>query len=213
MSFVVGNIVRHLVLRTHQQGIDSLDTGDPVAVLYLSMSLNIILTTGEVPQEVTPVHEVQLIGEEETQVFGKGRLHHRFGLAALVELHRLPLDLCPLLVGLHMAAIRAVHTREQHIQFVHILIFGVMTRYIVPVFLIRIFLADACPYRIAFLRISHAGTPFALPLDFRNVGLSVQQRGLSVLLAGQVSTQRKDILRRVLVHRGISRRTDQGQGV
>ena len=127
MAFVVDNIAWHIVLRTHQHGIDGLDTGDPVTILYLSMSLNIILPAGEVPQEVTPVHEVQLIGEEETQVLGKRRLHYRFGFSTLVVLHRLPFNLSPFLIGLHMSPIRTVHTWEQHIQLIYILIFGVMT--------------------------------------------------------------------------------------
>ena len=33
------------------------------------------------------------------------------------------------------------------------------------------------------------------------------------MLTGQIGTQRKDVLRCVLVHRRVSRRTDQGQGI
>ena len=32
------------------------------------MSLNVVLSPHEVPQEITPVHEVHLIGKEEAQI-------------------------------------------------------------------------------------------------------------------------------------------------
>ena len=37
-------------------------------MLELTVALNIILATGKVPHEVTPVHEIALVREEETDV-------------------------------------------------------------------------------------------------------------------------------------------------
>ena len=37
-------------------------------MFWFAIALNVVLTSGKVPHEVAPVHEVALIGEEEADV-------------------------------------------------------------------------------------------------------------------------------------------------
>ena len=53
-------------------------------MLQFSISLNVILTAGKVPHEVTPVHEVTLIRQEEADILNEGRHLHLYYLAAAV---------------------------------------------------------------------------------------------------------------------------------
>ena len=211
MSFIVSYIGRHVVLRTYKHLVDCLDTGNPVTVHHFTISLDIILTAGEVPHKVTPVHEVQLIGKEVTQVFGKRRLHHRHVLTATVELHRFSLELRPFLISSHMRIHIAVHTWEKHIQFVYIFIFHIVARNKIFVFFTRIFLDDAAPYSFTFLGYRSAVTALVLALYFRSKRLSVQQRCFTILFTSQIRTQSENIARSILVHRRIGRRTDHRQ--
>ena len=211
MSFIIDNIVRHILLRADQYLVDKRNTGDPVTVQHFAISLDIVLTAGEVPHEVAPVHKVQLVGEEITQVFRKRRFHHALDLAAIVVLHRLAFHLRPFLIGLDMARITAEHTREEHIQLVYIFIILIATGNVVTVFLVLVFLDYAAPGRFAFRRNGDAIASLVLTLYFGNVGLSVDKRCLTVLFTRQVSTQREDVARCVLVHRRVGCRTDQCQ--
>ena len=60
-------------LRVEQQKqvpiIDKGNTRQPVAVHQVAVSLNVVLTTGEVPEEIAPVHPVTLVVDKELQVF------------------------------------------------------------------------------------------------------------------------------------------------
>ena len=177
------------------------------------MSLYVVLATGEVPHEITPVHEVQLIGKEIAQVLAKGRLHHRRGLATSVELDRRTLYLRPFLVGVDVVRVATEHTGEEHVQLVHVLIFRLITGDIITILLVLVLLDDTAPGRLALLADRHAHAILVLAFNLRDVGLSVDQWCLTILLAGQISTQGEDIARRVLVHRRIRRRANQRQRV
>ena len=48
--------------------VDEGETCYPVAVFQFAIALNVVLTAGKVPHEVAPIHEVDLIREEELQV-------------------------------------------------------------------------------------------------------------------------------------------------
>ena len=213
MPFVVGNIIRHIILRTDQNRINKRNTGNPVTIQHLAISLNIVLPTGEIPHEVTPIHEIHLIAEEETQVFPKSRFHGSLRLPTIIITHRFPLHLCPLLIGFDVARVTAVHTREKHIQLIHILILLIIAGDIIPVFLFRVFLDYPAPCRFALLGDRDAISALILALHFRNVGLSIQQRRLPILLTRQISAQRENIARCILVHRRVCRCPNQGQGV
>ena len=211
MPFIIDNIERHIFLRAHQNFVDKRNAGNPVAVQHLSISLDVVLTAGEVPHEVAPVHKVQLVGEEELQVFRECRFHYALHLSAIVIFHRLAFYLRPFLIGLYMARIGAVHTREQHVQFVDIFVFLIGAGHEITVFLVFVFLDHAAPGRFAFCRDGYAASSLVFALYFRNVGLPVEERNFTILFTCQIGTQRKDIARCVLVHRRVGRCTDQCQ--
>ena len=177
------------------------------------MTLYIVLPSGEIPHEITPVHEIQLISEEITQVLDKCRFHHRHHLATTVELHRCTLYLRPLLIGRYMISSATIHTGEKHTQLIHVFVFRIVTRDIIMILLVFIFLNDTAPSRLTLFRYRYASAALVLTLHLRDIGLTVDQRSLTVLLASQIGTQGKDILRSVLVHRRIGCRTDQCQGI
>ena len=68
MTLVLLQVIWKQILVTQTGVIDEGDTREPVAVFHLSVTLDVVLTAGEVPHEVAPVHEVTLVGEEETDV-------------------------------------------------------------------------------------------------------------------------------------------------
>ena len=98
VSFVVFEVLRKQFLVAHQQIVDKWDSGDPVTVFYFSAALNVVLPSGKVPHKVAPVHEVELVGEEELDVFPLVRYVHHHHFAALVVWDVMPLDVYPLLV-------------------------------------------------------------------------------------------------------------------
>ena len=211
MSFIVHNIERHIFLRTYQDFVNKWNTGNPVAVQHLAVSLDVVLTAGEVPHEVAPVHKVQLVREEKPQVFRECRFHYALHFSAIVIFHRLPFYLRPILVGLYMARVGTIHTREQHVQLVDIFVFLVGAGHIITVFFVFVLLDHAAPGRFAFCRDRHATSSLIFALYFRDVGLPVEERNLTILFTCQIGTQRKDIARCVLVHRRVGRCTDQCQ--
>ena len=83
-------------------------------MLRFAMTLYVVLASAEVPHEVTPVHEVALIRQEEAQVVYLRRHFHHDGLAAMVVRHlRTAHTTKPALVRFRVVG--AVHTREQHV--------------------------------------------------------------------------------------------------
>ena len=211
MPFIIDDVEWHILLRTHQNFVDKRNTGNPVPIQHLAITLNVVLTAGEVPHEVAPIHEIQLIREEELQVFRECRFHYALHLSAIVIFHRLAFYLRPVLVGLYMARVGTVHTWEQHVQFVDIFVFLIGAGHEIAVFLVFILLDHTAPGRFALCRDRHAASSLILALHFRNVGLSVEERGFTILFTCQIRTQRKDIARRVLVHWRVGRCTDQCQ--
>ena len=100
MSFIVFEILRKQFLITYQQVVDKRNTGDPVAVFNFSATLYVVLPSGKVPHEITPVHEVQLVGEEEFDIFPLGRHIYHYHFSALVVWHIMAFHVHPLLVKL-----------------------------------------------------------------------------------------------------------------
>ena len=100
VPFVVLEILRKQFLVAYKYVIYERDTGDPVAVFYLPATLYVILPSGKVPHEITPVHEVQLVGEEEFDIFPLGRYIYHYHFPALVVWHIMAFHVHPLLVKL-----------------------------------------------------------------------------------------------------------------
>ena len=98
---------------------------------------------------------------------------------------------------------RTVHTREEHILCIDVLV--LMTYYKVGVLLICRSLLLALVNRCTFLHDRLAHVAIYLKSYLRGISLTIEQRTVAILVTAQVTTQGKDILRRVLVHRRVSR--------
>ena len=68
VTFVHLQVIRQLTLITETGVVEERDSRDPVAVLWFTIALDVVLTTGKVPHEVAPVHEVALIRQEELDI-------------------------------------------------------------------------------------------------------------------------------------------------
>ena len=177
------------------------------------MTLDIVLATREVPHEVTPIHEVQLISKKETEVLGKSRLDYRLCFPTIGEFHRLTFDICPFLIRIYMIGIATVHTREKHIQLIDKLVISFMAGNVILIFLARILLDYTCPSRRTLFGYRSTVVSFLYTLHLGNISLPVEKRSLSILFTGQICTQSKDIAWRILIHRRISRSSYQCQSV
>ena len=204
-AFVLFQVGGEKRLVTHQELVDEVETGNPVSVCGIAIALNVVLTTGKVPHEVTPIHEIDLVVDEETHVLDEGRL----ACHATVNPHVFPLEVRPLLVGADVAAVGAIHAGEEHAEFggVDVVAF-VVDDFIAVGFIFRC-LDDAGPYRCPFFIEGNTVFPFHVGHE----GLSVEERAVAVLFAVEVAAQGKNIFGRVLVHGGVGRRTYDDDGI
>ena len=179
-------------------------------MLQLTVALDIVLTAGEVPHEIAPIHEVDLIGEEEADVLQlRGHLHHN-RLSAAVEGHFIALHAThPVFVGLGMTV--GIHAWEEHV--LRIDVFDVVALHFIAVGLVGGSLLLTLVHRCAFLRHGHAVAAIGLQLHLRGVGLSVEEWTVAILLTAQVLAQGEDVLGRVLVHGRVGRGADHDDGV
>ena len=114
MSFVFLQFVGQLRLVAESHVVKPVETGYPVAMLQLSIALQVVLASCEVPHEISPVHEVALVGEEESDVFQLCRHLHAYHLSAAVVRHIVAINSShPALVCPRMC--RAIHTWEEHV--------------------------------------------------------------------------------------------------
>ena len=109
-------------------------------MLYFSAALQVVLASGEIPHEVAPVHPVELVGEEEFDVFPLRRHGYHNHFTTFVVGDVISLDVLPGLVLVGMRT--AVHTREEHILCVFV--FDTSGNFNITVFLIggSLFLTD-----------------------------------------------------------------------
>ena len=213
MPLVICYLGRHVILRTNHSFVNRLDTRYPIPMRNLSMTLDIVLTTREIPHEVTPIHEVQLISKKETEVLGKSRLDHRLRFPTVGEFHRLTFDICPFLIRIYMIGITTVHAREKHIQLIDKLVISFMAGNVILILLTRILLDYTCPSRRTLFGYRSTVVSFLYTLHLGNISLPVKKWSLSILLTSQICTQSKNIAWRILIHRRISRSSYQCQSV
>ena len=120
-SLVLAQLAGHTALVAQAQVVEEGDAREPVAVLQFSVALDVVLSAGEVPHEVAPVHEVDLRGEEDADVLQLGGHFHQEGLATAVEGNLSADDASqPRLVGLLVFWTVAVHTRKEHVLSVDV---------------------------------------------------------------------------------------------
>ena len=160
-------------------------------MFHLAVPLYVVLPSHEVPQEVTPIHEVHLIGDEETQVLGRSRQVTFFIYAA----H-------PVLVGLGVPP--RVHTREIHILLIQI--FNVVAYDFVLLFS-RI--SRRTINRFPLLLLRNQVFTYGLPIHFAAIRRTIEKWCVSILLAVQVATNGKNIAWCILTHRHIGIRPDE----
>ena len=73
---VIRYFVRQVVLRSEVKLVDPLDAREPVAIGDDRVGrLDIALASHEIPEEIAPVHVVELVGEEIVEVLAERRLH------------------------------------------------------------------------------------------------------------------------------------------
>ena len=73
---VIRYFVRQVVLRSEVKLVDPLDAREPVAVGDDRVGrLDVALAPHEIPEEIAPVHVVELVGEEIVEVLAERRLH------------------------------------------------------------------------------------------------------------------------------------------
>ena len=150
----------------------------PIAVLGLSVTLHVILASHEVPEEVSPVHVVQLVVHEECEVIQLRR--HCDPALAVLRRNGVLYASCPVLVILLVS--RTPHAWEQH----------VLCEYILRVVLQNLVLAVVAYVYGAGLHLYGLAVLVALHLGVET--LSVEERACTVLLTVQVYAKREDVL-------------------
>src|SRR5690554_794532 len=70
-SFVVEHITRQTALRTQTNFIQKGNSRNPVTVHSVVASLNIVLTSGEIPHQITHIHIPKLIIEHKLHIICK----------------------------------------------------------------------------------------------------------------------------------------------
>ena len=118
VSLVCFQIIGKQRLITVECIVDEGNTRNPLSVFQFSITLNVILTTSEVPHEVAPVHKVYLIGEEEAEVVHLRRHFSsetiRLSLIFARNIHRLCFHTTEPLV-VETCVFARVHAGEEHL--------------------------------------------------------------------------------------------------
>ena len=214
VTLVCFQVVGQLALVAQTGIVDKRNTCNPVAVLGLAHALDVILASAEVPHEVAPVHEAQLIGGEETEIVNLSRNLQLLHLAvARVVIYNIIMQLTqPRLILRSLAAVP--DAREQHILSIDIV--SLATHLLVNIRLVGrpLLLALVDVLTLRALRNKAVGVlGVGLPLQLRVEGRAVEQRLLAILVTGQIVTDGKDVLGRVLVHRRIGGRANHNQRI
>ena len=163
MPFVVLQVGREKCLVSQYPVVDKRNTGYPVAFRCFSISLYVVLPSGEIPHKVAPIHVIQLISEEEFDVVPLGGHFHHDGVATLIVRYLVTFYASqPLFVLVGMLV--AVHTGEEHILCVNVIDF--MADDFIAVLLVRCGFLLALVYRSAFYRYRHTIVSFRFQFDF-----------------------------------------------
>ena len=223
MAFVsLAVFVGQEALVTQARIVDEGDSRNPVATVGLAVAGDIVLTAGEIPHEIAPVHVVELVGEEVTHILrerGLLQLGSLQGIALGIHQHRSIhrgdvglLNAGPLHIARRMRSCRAIHAREEHTWCHHVVL-------VAEVFGIAVSAVGGC---LHCLGIDGGGRIFLITVVAGLVDLekngrlerrTVEQRSLAILLAAQVGAERKHVVGRVLVHRRIGVGADKQKRV
>ena len=149
-------------------------------------SLHIVLPSYKVPQEIAPIHIIELIGNEISQVF--------FLCGSNL------VSSCPIFVRRSHAL--TPHPGKQHIlSIAHV--FFMPDYFIFAFFFIRaIYSTPLCGFYSVIVTLGHI-------FRFGSVGFSIKQGSTFILLSVQITFERKNIVRRILIKRSIGVGTNQ----
>ena len=179
VSLVVLQAVGQLALVSQASVVDERNAGNPVSFFQVAIALDVVLVSREVPHEVSPVHEVALIGQEEADVLQLGGNLHRDRLSAAVVGHiRTVHATHPVFIGLRVGT--TVHAWEEHILGIYVFIF--VRNDEIRILLVGIFLfltsVDGC----SFFADGLAHIAFLGQFNLSGIGLSVKQRTVAILI-------------------------------
>ena len=193
-------LVGQQILVAIEHVVDERNARNPVAVFGFSEALQVVLASGKVPKEVSPVHKVALIRQEEAHVLHLcGHLHAVY-VVPLNASHNLFVVLCVCIVP---------HTREEHVLFEHL-------RSLVPHKEISVRLVWRCLF-LAFVNrfplLDFVVSAVFCHLWLAGISLSVELRRVLILVACKVTAEREDVFRRVLIHWRVRRRAYYDFGI
>ena len=199
MTLVLLQVAWQLTLVAKASVVDGRETCQPVAMLQFAISLDVVLTSCEIPHEVAPVHEVELIAEEELHIVGLGRNLHASALCIFVRNGLAFHTTEPLLI--EALVLVAVDAREEHALIAWIHVFKLLVGNHVLVLLVGTCLFLLLINFRTFLGVVNQSALCVFHhFWYRIVGLSVEERTVAILLTSEVFTKCEHILRRVLVH-------------
>ena len=113
LSLVVLQYLRRFALVTEANFIDRFDAALPVSIenVARAWAMDIVLSSGEIPHEISPIHPIHLEIEEEIQVRPEG------WFTGIRTRYDTSLSTCIRLVEFHESLVPSVpHSRERHAE-------------------------------------------------------------------------------------------------
>ena len=193
--------------------VDKRDAGYPIAVRDFAVPLNVVLASCEIPQEIAPIHVVELVLEEISKVFREsGHFDGLCRVVAIVDdcLHRFCFDAAHArFVFCFRAAI--VKAWEEHVGGRGIAIVAI-------VFVVDFDIAvgrAGCRFDFFFVFCRFFGNRIAgcIAQHGGRIDRSIEEGSLAILLAVEVAAKGKYVVGRVLVHRRLCRGADQDERI
>ena len=160
-------------------------------MFQFAVTLQVVLSAGEIPHEVAPIHEIALVGKEETDIFQLGwHLHHDIFATSVVGNFRAVDTTHPRLVSLCMCLV--IHAGEEHVlcilQFILVAYNEVGVLFVFVCFLLT--LVDGS----TILIVGTADVTVDIKFHLRGVCLSVEKRTVTILITAQVVAKCEDVL-------------------
>ena len=208
-------IIREETLITKTGIVYEGDTANPVALINGTVALNIVLTAGKVPHEISPIHVIELIAEEELHVFtesGSDFCGFLQGIAFSINIfgsrnrrtgHPAATFTEP--VGISSLVLGTVYARKNHVKLRGHDIFLFASSH--DIFIL--FTGNSFNLLgVKLLTLSGQGSSSVIARHLINdagvESLAIKKRPLAVLLAVKVGREREHIVRSILIHRRMS---------
>ena len=161
MSLVLFQFGGQFALVAQTGIVDERNSGQPVTVFQFAITLYVVLAAGKIPHEIPPIHEVNLVTEEEAQVFGLRRYLYHYHLSALVVRYLLAFYAAhPVFVSPDVLGAVGVHAREHHVLCIDR--FFVVIHDAISVLLVGTMFFYALVNRCPFFIFRHAVAVFGL---------------------------------------------------